>query len=416
MKKNNNEISMETWREEIRRRFPDLLLAAEVGLSVIFQLALEDITNPFGMVYVDVPSSGKTITLNFFSGNKTVYSTDSFTAKSIVSHAANRTEADLKKTDLLPKIRHKVFLVRDLAPIFGMRDDDLLKTMGILTRLFDGEGLETESGVYGRRGYQGDYLFMFLAASTEIRPRVWRVMGNFGSRLFFLNLNVPDKSHEVLAQQTRSQSSAKEKEITCRVITHKFLQKHFPGIRKISWNKLEDEEVLVGEIGRLAQLVAHLRGLIHVWKDSEGLYESTSAQVEKPDRINQSFYNLARGHALACGRQQINEEDVAIVASVALSSAQMDRVRFFKLLLAHGGSLDTEIIMEDLRVSRPTALKLMKAFNQLGIVEVREGLSHEGEHSSTKATISKKFSWFVGRRFLEIRKLLQSQFSLIKPI
>lgn len=414
MKKNDNKISMKIWREEIRKRFPDLLLAAEVGLSVIFQLAFEDITNPFGLVYIDVPSSGKTITLNFFAGNDIVYSTDSFTAQSIVSHAANRKEEELKKTDLLPKIQYKVFLVRDLAPIFGMRDDDLLKTMGILTRVFDGEGLETESGVYGRRGYQGDYLFMFLAASTEIRPKVWRVMGNFGSRLFFLNLNVPDKSHEDLAQQIRSKSSAKEKEVICRVVTKKFLEKYFPGVRKVAWNKLEDDKVLVGEIGRLAQLVAHLRGIINVWKDSEGLYESTSAQIEKPDRINQAFYNLARGHALACGRTKINEEDISVVTAVALSSAQMERVRFFKLLIDHGGSLDTDTILNRLKISRTHALKIMKAFEQLEIVEVNEALHVGNKQIPFTAELSKKFSWFISPRFLEILSLLQGQFSLIK--
>lgn len=418
MKNNVVKISIEDWRNKIRARFPDLLLAAEVGLSVIFQLAIEDITNPFGLVFVDVPSSGKTITLNFFTKNDLVYSTDSFSAASFVSHAANRTKEDLAKIDLLPKIQHKVFLVRDLSPLFGMRDDDLLKTMGILTRLFDGEGIECDSGLHGQRKYQGDYLFMFLAASTAIQPRVWKVMGNFGSRLFFLNLNIPEKSYEVLAQQLRSKASAKKKETTCRVVTRRFLQEHFPGLRKVVWNTEGEDDDLACEIGRLATLVAHLRGIINVWKDkdSEGSLDFTAAQIEKPDRINQAFYNLARGHARACGRTQISDEDLAIVAAVALSSAQMERVRFFKLLIDQGGSLDTEIIMEALGLSRPTALKLMKVFSLLGIVEISEPLFHAGEHSSTKAKISKKFSWFVGSRFLEIRQLLQSRFSLIKPI
>lgn len=76
--------------------------------------------------------------------------------------------------------------------------------LGILIRVLDGEGLETNSGVYGKRGYVGDYLFMMLCASTQIRPRVWKVMGNLGSRLFFLNINGTEKSEEVLAEQLKN--------------------------------------------------------------------------------------------------------------------------------------------------------------------------------------------------------------------
>jgi len=137
-------MSINEWRQEITKYFPEFVLPAEVGLSVICQLLIDDITNPFGLVFVDVPSSGKTITLNFFSGMpELVYSTDNFTAASFVSHASNVKRKDLEKIDLLPRIKDKVLIVRDLAPILGMRDDDIMKTMGILTRVFDGEGLET---------------------------------------------------------------------------------------------------------------------------------------------------------------------------------------------------------------------------------------------------------------------------------
>jgi len=180
------QVEIEEWRQTINSNFPELIFAAEVGLSVIVQLLIKDITNPFGLVYIDVPSSGKTITLNFFTGvEELIYGTDNFTPASFVSHAANVKRDELEKIDLLPRIRYKVLLVRDLAPIFGEREEDLRKSLSILTRVFDGEGLQTDSGIHGRRGYSGDYLFMFLAASTPISLKTWKAMSNFGSRLFF---------------------------------------------------------------------------------------------------------------------------------------------------------------------------------------------------------------------------------------
>jgi len=51
-------------------------------------------------------------------------------------------------------------------------------------------------------------------------------------------------------------------------------------------------------ISRCAKLLASLRGVINVWKDSFGdlgSYDHTMPTIEKPDRINQLFYNCVAG-------------------------------------------------------------------------------------------------------------------------
>lgn len=404
-------MNIQEWREIIKKYFPEYVLPAEIGLSVIGQLAIRDIANPFGLVFVDRPSSGKTITLNFFSGcNDLVYATDTFTAAAFVSHAHNRSPEALVSIDLLPKIKHKVFLVRDLAPIFGMRDDDLLKTMGILTRIFDGEGLMTDSGLYGQRGYAGDYLFMFLAASTPIRPRVWRVMGNFGSRLFFLNMNVPNKSPEILAKQLSAKLSPKTKERKCRKATVELLKDVFPGIKKVTWDKENEDRQLLREIAVIATLVASLRGTVNFSRMDEGNFNFSDTQVEKPDRINQAFYNLARGHALVCGRNRINNDDIAVVLKVALSSAPWERVGFFRLLIKFSGKLTATQVMEELEISRPAALQLIAIFEQLKIIRMDESRLANGGRKVIYA-ITSDFDWFVKERFHELDRKNSGNFS-----
>jgi len=404
-------MRIEDWRQEIRKYFPEFVLPAEVGLSVICQLLIEDITNPFGLVFVDVPSSGKTITLNFFNGMpELVYSTDNFTAASFVSHASNVKRKDLEKIDLLPKIRHKTLIVRDLAPIFGMRDDDILKTFGILTRVFDGEGLETDGGVHGKRGYNGDYSFMFLAASTPIRPRVWKVMGNFGSRLFFLNMNTLNKSVSTLADQLSAKFSPKKKEEICREATKQIVDSIWKRSDAIYWNKEADDKSLLEDISRIAQLVACLRGTINVWKESLGdeSYNHTIPQIEKPDRINQAFYNLARGHAVACGRSTINDEDLKIVLKVALSSASLERTRLLNKLIKNDGVLLTEDVVHGLNCSRPTALKQMEMFQHLEIVKDVISDNLDVGRSEKVIKLTDNFSWLIGNRFKMLNTLTAS--------
>jgi len=174
--------------------------------------------------------------LESMSRSELTYPTDKFTPASFVSNAANVKKAKLAEIDLLPRVQYKMLMIRDLATLFSKRDDDLTEALGILTRLLDGEGLNTDSGVHGQREYNGEYLFMILAASTPIPPKVWKIMGNLGSRLFFLNMHSRDKHTDELISQLRS-SAYKEKEKMCRSITRDFIQtlwyRHRDGVE---WN------------------------------------------------------------------------------------------------------------------------------------------------------------------------------------
>ena len=216
-----DKVDIQGWRKVISKYFLGLLFPAEVGLSVLCQLRIKDIRYPFGLVYLGVPSSGKTITLNFFSelGSEFVFTTDDFTPSSFVSHAVNVEKDKLPERDLLPKIKNKILLVRDLTPMFAKREEDLTKLIGILTRVFDGEGYESNTGVHGKRGYKGEHVFMFLAASTPIGQRAWKGVSQFGARLFFLNVDPPDKNPMELANQISGYPSVKKKEKICREAT-----------------------------------------------------------------------------------------------------------------------------------------------------------------------------------------------------
>jgi len=400
--------SMHQWREIIEGYFPECLSAAEVGISVFTQLLIKDVRNPFGLVFVDVPSAGKTITLNFFSSlRELAYMTDHFSPASFVSHASNKKKEDLAKIDLLPRIRHKALIVRDLAPIFAERQENLLKSLGILTRVFDGEGYESDSGVHGSRGYFGDYTFMFMAASTPILPRVWKFMGNLGSRLFFLNLNTSDKSEDELADLL-IQKDFKKKENACRDATRELVLTLWQNNKDgIEWNKKGDPEEIRLVISRCATLLAHLRGTVNVW--SEGAdsdeHHHTNVVIEKPMRINQLLYNLARGHALACGRTQINEEDMWPVIDVTFNSAQYNRIRLLNVLLEYSGTITTGLVESAIGCSNPTALKEIEVLKVLGIVNVESHKTTDPGRPEKIVTIVEDFDWFCSEECARLRTL-----------
>ena len=386
-------MSFEQWQAVISDNFPAYARPAEICASVFAQLLLNDVANPFALCLVDVPSSGKTITLNFFDVPELAYTTDNFTPASFVSHASNIKREELAKVDMLPRIRYRVMIVRDFAPIFGAKEDELLKTMGILTRALDGEGLRIDSGVHGSRGYTGDYLFMLLAGTTPIPPRVFKVMGTLGSRLFFLQLHSRTRSHEQLVSQNRG-TARQEKERICREATGSFLRSLWAAnSRGVLWDKESDPEECLIVIARCAELLAALRGAIQVWEAGEGLNHNVPV-IEQPDRINCLLCNLGRGHALLCGRRRIETEDLAPVLELTFDSAPMVRAKVFRGLLKNGGTLRTSEVEELLRCSNPTALKEMEALSVLGVADKVKINLDSGQHGYD-LLLADKFQWFM---------------------
>ena len=405
----DTQTSITEWRDSVRNHFPECLSAAEVGFSILAQLLIKDVRNPFGLVLLDVPSAGKTITLNFFSElDELVYTTDNFTPAALVSHATNRKQEDLEKIDLLPRIRHRLLIVRDLAPIFAERQENLLKNLGVLTRVFDGEGYESESGVHGRRGYRGDYTFMFLAGSTPIAPRVWKFMGNLGSRLFFLNLNVSDKTEEELADLL-IQDDFKKKEEACRRATRNAVlslwNRHVGGI---VWDKKKDAVNLRQIIARCAKLLAHLRAPVNVWSENEDggkEHHHTNVVIEKPTRLNQLLYNLARGHALACGRTQLESEDMWLVIETTFHSAQYNRIKLLNAVIDNDGTVTTGYVESAMNCSNPTALKEIETLRILEIVQAQDVETTTPGRPEKIVTLRNEFDWFCSDECKQLRAM-----------
>lgn len=401
-------VSFEEWRATIKENFPDLLLAAEIGVSTISQLLIKDITNPFAVVLVDVPAAGKTIAVNFFSEiDGLTYATDKFTPAAFVSNAANVEKKKLKDIDLLPRLQYKMFLVRDMGTIFSKRDDDLQESMGLLTRILDGEGLNTESGVHGERHYVGEYLFMMLAASTPLPPKVWKLMGNLGSRLFFYNTNAHVKSEDELMQQVLG-STHKQKEMLCRDITEQFLQTlWFDYQNGIEWDRASDDKSVVRIIARCALLLSRLRGVLNVYKDrdvQDGTeYVHTYPLIEMPNRINQLFYNVARGHALAARRTQINFDDLKPIVEIAFDSTVSSRSTLFRNLIERGGTMSTYEVQLVLDQSKTTALKEMETLRLLKVCYKTQDSYGEVGEPETEIHLTKDLEWFLSDECKRIR-------------
>jgi hypothetical protein len=69
----------------------------------------------------------------------------------------------------------------------------------------------------------------------------------------------------------------------------------------------------------------------------------------------QQLVNFARGHALLTARNYVTMDDLPLVIKVVLSTAPMERVTIFDILLGNNGILTVNQITDFLNVSEPMA-------------------------------------------------------------
>jgi predicted transcriptional regulator len=192
-------------------------------------------------------------------------------------------------------------------------------------------------------------------------------------------------------------------------------------LKKMSWlngnakdsdvKSLQLQKEAYMHIVKLGKLLAHLRGVVPTWNthDTQGSeYGFTLPTIEEPDRAMQQLANLARGHALLTGRNYITvQDDIPLIVKVVLSTAPVERVTIFDILLAHKGVLNVNEITDSLMVSEHTARKTMLELDILGLVD-RQKADLIGNDGVTRSgfiiTLKEEFSWFLSDEFKSLRQ------------
>ena len=161
---------------------PKLWPGLEFALSVKSILNIKCCTLPFAGIILGPASSLKTVAIELFRECHHTFYTDNFSAKAFVSHNSAVKKEKLKEIDMLPRIKNKFFLTPELAPTFAQREEELIQTLGIMTRILDGHGYESDTGAQGHRGYNENIMFAWLGAAVDIPHKVHRQLSGTWDR------------------------------------------------------------------------------------------------------------------------------------------------------------------------------------------------------------------------------------------
>jgi hypothetical protein len=245
------------------------------------------------------------------------------TSASFVSHRADLTQEQLKDVDLLPRIRGKTMVSKELAPFFAGKREDLHERFATLASVLDGTGFISDSGAQGRRGYDEPTNFQWLGATTPLSPEALEVMANVGPRILFYDADRPRRDADALVEYTKRQGDDVAK-VACRAEVREFLllfnSRYPPGSTESSVVAFVDSRL------RQLALWADAATRLRARKPPKG--EDEVEPIEHPERVFGMLRNIAVGSTLVHGRADVDDYDLAQVGHIALCSGVAGRGEF----------------------------------------------------------------------------------------
>ena len=152
-------------------------------------LNIHGCTLPIIAIILGRPAGGKTQVISLLRKWIYAYYTDSFSAKSWITHTTSvKNKDELEEIDMLPRMKNKIFCTPEWAPIFTLREEDLRAILGIITRIADGQGLASNSGVYGRRAYEGTHMFSLDRCCCRCPISCIQSAWYFGTKIILLQI------------------------------------------------------------------------------------------------------------------------------------------------------------------------------------------------------------------------------------
>lgn len=383
-------------RKVLENYTPELLAALKAGIAVICSLSLKDRSHPLALIFEGPSGRGKSFVINMCESDRPkthsfTYRLDMFTPKAFVSHAANVSRDQLEDIDLLPKIKDKTLLTKELAPLFRGREDDLRTNFATLTSVLDGRGHRSASGSQGTRGYAGNFVFNWLGATTPIPAQTDSIMAQLGNRLLRYEIVGEAPSEESLIDFLLSYNPSTIED-ACRRAVNDVLLTHFAAhpVNSLEPREVEISTAVAQELARYGELIAYGRVEVQHYDGPEGP-ELVVCSPEGPHRVLLLLRTLAQGLALLRGGTSVNAGDLETIRHVAFSSLPSRRRKMLRAVLTNGGELTSKDTNEQLHISRPTARDMMRELAATGIVKLTEGWGSEPH----VATLAESWSWLL---------------------
>ncbi len=383
--------------------YPDRVDALKASLAVVAHNSFADHPQPISLVKIARAGAGKTMEVSWLLPDgpndvlsESIYRVDNLTAASFVSHRADLDAQQLRNVDLLPQLKNKTMVTKEMAPLFAGKREQLTERVSILTSVLDGRGYISNSGAHGRRGYEEDINFSWIGCTTPLSADVLSVMAQLGPRMLFYFADRRRKDVDQLAAMiAKGDDTAAQRE--CREAVRDFLlllHRAYPA-GSVLGASIVTTEPQSRTIALWAEVLTRLRTEVPELAAAVAGLDTAAIGAEiKPEHAERVFWmllDIARSSALIHGRDTLAEYDLGQVSHIALSSGVFARSVVFEALLRTPGGTATRPELQRLTeyASKGTVLSVMRELAALGLADFTE---EEASNQPAMATLRPPFT------------------------
>ena len=361
-------------QKEIEQYIPNSTIPLKIALAIIASSNFRQKVMLW-LLFVGVPSSGKTEILRLFKHSMSVYFLDSFTLNAFIS--GERETEKQKVHDLLPQINNKCLIIKDWTVVFSLDERMTKKILGDMVGSYD-EELTKFSTRRGQITY--DSYFSQLGAITPATlNKHTNYLNMVGPRFIFYTM--PDLNEEQEEQSFKNIFSQKDRKKTERELSQlisayiDLLSLNSPIVKEID-DKYQQEFRVASRLMARGRGIVIMNAAIFEKKEGDNIekiryYELEEVQIEHPFRAIQQLILLAEYLAYVSNKEEITQEEMAIIKEVVISSMPAARSQALRVIINMGGVITAKILAEsdNFEKSTKTARRLLDELTYLKILK-----------------------------------------------
>jgi hypothetical protein len=267
------------------------------------------------------------------------------------------------------------------------------ENFSVIISVLDGKGFLSDSGMRGRRGYDGPIVFNWLGATTPLPAATHRMMAQLGTRWLFYEVPSNEPTEDECVEYAE-RDEASEAETRCNDIINFLLMTFFEWhpIGTVDAGTIQIPHDAAIRLVRWARLIVRARTEIKCEKEDREWKPIAAGKPEGPWKVIGYLKELARGHALIHQRGVVNAEDLELIETIALSSIP-GHIRPIVRELQQSAVVDSTRCRVICGVSAPTARKYLEELRLLGIVDVTKGNPETNQPDT--AVLRQEFGWLL---------------------
>ena len=331
-----------------------LYIHDEEALDIVLATATANFImgDPVWLLLVGPSGGGKTELLNMFIGSNHCQSISKFTKNTLLSGYTNLAPGH----DLLFKIKDKLVIIKDLAPILEMGKDEQREIFSDLRDAYDGY-VSKSWGTGQTTTWEGK--FGLIAAATDAVDQRSKLFGELRERFIRVNLLTDSKAQTAFAMRRIGSEERFRAEL--KELGKGFLD-HYQKV-SLTQSPVASSEV-IDRISRLGVLIAQLRTPV-IRNHSKQIEVFPNAEVGT--RLSKQLMRLAQSSALLYESPEVNGmADYRLALRVAVDSIPKKRMKLISGLLE--GESGASRISEVTSIPNSTVQYELEDLRMLGLI------------------------------------------------